>query len=152
MLLRPKEIKITDDGVEKTYVLSKVPATYAREIVAQYPMTALPKIGDYSVNEQMMFRLMGYVGIAQKDGKEPLVLSTRELIDNHCVDLKTLATLEIEMFRYNWDFFLPEDLSNLGARFRRILSTFLTQILTESLRQSSQSGLPPSTNSAPSTT
>lgn len=149
MLIRPKDIVLEDqDKNPHPYVISKIPATHAREIVAQYPTSALPKIGDYSVNQDMMLKLMSYVGVP-RDKMEPLQLTTRALVDNHVPDLKTLSRLEIEMFKYNFDFFLPEDLSNLGERLKRILSIFLTQIVTQSLRESSRAVAQPSTNSEP---
>lgn len=151
MLLEPKEVVLEDQGKKPhTYILSKLPATVAREIVAQYTTSALPKVGDYQTNQEMMLKLMGYVGVPQNTAA-PLRLETRGLVDSHVPDLKTLSRLEIEMFKYNFDFFLPEDLSNLGERLKRIATTFLTQILTTSLRASSQNGAPPSTNSEPST-
>ena len=145
-LLAPKEIKITDrKGREHTYILSEIPATYSREIVAQWTANALPKIGDYTVNHEMMMKIMSYVAVPQKDNKH-LRLVTRELVDNHVPDLLTLETLEKEMAKYNWDFFLGEEYSNLKERFFRILSLWLTQILTVSLRQSSMPEKQPSAN------
>lgn len=145
MLLNPKEITLQDrKGASRIYILSEIPATYAREIVSQYPISALPKVGDYAINHEMMLKLMSYVGIPQKD-KAPLQLTTRELVDNH-TDFKTLANLEIEMFRHNFDFFLPEDFSNLKSKYKTILTTWITQMLTASLVASSQRNAPPSTN------
>lgn len=135
-LINPKEIKLTDrKGVERTYFLSEIPATYSREIVAQWTANALPKMGDYSVNHEMMMKIMSYVAVANKDGKH-MRLVTRELVDSHVPDLLMLEILEKEMAKYNWDFFLGEELSNLKNRFFRILNIWLTQILTDSLRQS----------------
>lgn len=150
-LINPKEITIEDrKGTPCVYLLSEIPALESREIVSQYPTSALPKIGDYALNEQMLFKMMAYVAVPIK-GSVPLRLTTRVLINNHVPDLNTLAKLEIAMSQYNWDFFLPENLSDLSGRVKRILTTFLTQIMTDSLRQSSEASKPPTTNSEPST-
>lgn len=144
-LLNPKEIELTDrKGVTHRYIVSEIPCTYSREIVAQYPTSALPKVGDYQLNETLMFKLMSYVAVPRTDGKAPMRLVTRELLHNHVPDLRTLANLEKSMAQYNWDFFLPEDLSSFWGRIKVILSTFIRETLTDSLQQSSRTEKPPS--------
>ena len=147
-LLDVKEVIVTDmAGKPYIYLISKIPATYAREIVAKWTLNSLPRIGEYDVNHEMMMKLMSYVAIPSADKtKAPLRLTTRELVDNHVPDLLTLEKLEKEMGEYNWGFFPTEALSNLKERFLRIFSIFLTQILTASLQQSSKNTSPPSTN------
>lgn len=142
----PKEIKIKNrKGEEKIFIISLIPATYSREIIAKWTANILPKMGEYSINEEMMFKIMSYVAIPVKGG-QPLRLTTRELVDNHVLDLKTLETIEKEMAEYNWGFFLGDELSNLKERFFRIFNIWLTQILTASFRQSSQTEKLASTN------
>ena len=144
-LLNPKEIKITTrKGDVRVYLISEIPATYSREIVSQWTANALPKMGDYAVNEAMMFKIMSYVAVPMKG--TPLRLTTPDLVNNHVPDLKTLETLEMEMAKYNWDFFWGEELSDLKARIIRIFSLWLTQILTASFRQSLGQEKQPSTN------
>lgn len=146
MIAPLKEITLKDfDGNDRKFILSRVPATHMREIVARYGINALPKVGDYDINADMMLKLMSYVGVPQKEGG-PLMLTTRELIDNHTNDMETLAKLEMAMFQHNTSFFLPESLSNLSERFRMMATTFLTQIVTQCLRESSRNAEPPSTN------
>ena len=145
-LLNPKEITLVDHkGVQRTYLISEVDAVTSREIVAQYPTSAMPKIGDYELNQSLMYKLMSYVAVPQKTGA-PLRLVTRELINNHVPDLKVLAALEIAMARYNWDFFLPDDLSDFWGRIKTLAATWITEIMTDSLRQSSLPAKPLSTN------
>ena len=100
MLLDPKEIEI--DG--KTFVISKFPAVAGREIVANYSLSALPKVGDYEVNAQMMHKLMSYVGVPNAS-EQPLQLCTTALIDNHVGGWETLAKVEMAMMEYNCSFF-----------------------------------------------
>lgn len=89
---------------EKTYVLSKFAAIAGREIIAGYPLSGMPKLGDYKVNEEMMLKLMSHVGVP-REGAEPLTLSTRALVDNHVPDWETLARIEWAMMELNCSFF-----------------------------------------------
>jgi hypothetical protein len=150
-LINPKEITLFDrQGKERTYIISEIDCWTSQEIVARYAGSMLPKVGDFEITEQMAQKIMGYVAIPQKD-KPPLRLQTVELIKNHVPDLRTLSALQIEMARYNWDFFLPEDLSSFWGRIKMVVTTWITEIMTDSLRQSSQAEKPLSTNSAQST-
>lgn len=104
-LLQPQEREITlPDGSVKTFILSKFPAIAGREIIAKYPLSGMPKIGDYAVNEETMLKLMSYVAINGANG-EPLRLTTRDMIDNACGDWETLARVEFEMLKLNCSFF-----------------------------------------------
>jgi hypothetical protein len=91
-------------GDMRKYVISKFPAIAGREIVSNYPLSALPKIGDYKSNEVTMLKLMSYVGVNMPNGTV-LRLGTIELINNHVPDWETLAKVEVEMLRYNTSFF-----------------------------------------------
>ena len=96
-MLQPKEYSVkTQAGDEKVYILSKFPVVAGREIVAKYPLSGMPKLGDYQVNEETMLKLMAYVAVPGANG-EPLKLTTRALVDNHVPDWETLAKLEIAM-------------------------------------------------------
>ena len=108
-MIDPKEIEVTTQrGELKKFIISKFPAFIGREICTQYPMSALPKLGDYRANEEILLKMMGFVAVPIKDGN-PLRLSTRELIDNHVDSWETLAKLELELMQYNCSFFLPEE-------------------------------------------
>ncbi len=102
MLLEPKQIEI--EG--KQFIISKFPAIAGRKIITQYPLSGLPKIGEYGVNEEIMFKLMGYVGVLIKGQETPLLLSTEALIDNHVGNWEILAKIEMAMLEYNCSFFL----------------------------------------------
>lgn len=57
MLIKPKEVAIKDvDGLEKLFVISRLPATVGREILAKYPLSNAPKIGDYEVSKEAMLK------------------------------------------------------------------------------------------------
>lgn len=145
-LIKTEEVKIKGfDKVERTFLLSKIPATTSMEIVVQYSKGLLP--GDsFKLTEAMAFKIMNYVAVPNpvKD-KPPLRLSTEELINNHC-DFHTYAKLQRAMAQYNWGFFLSDDLSDFWLRFRDMLRVSFTRIITDSLRQSSQPEKPPLQN------
>lgn len=106
MILEPKDVPITGpDGKVRTFILSKFPAVAGREICAKYPVSLLPKLGDYDVSEATMLKLMCYVGVRIKDRPEPLMLTTMELVNNHTHDWETLFQIEMGMLDYNASFF-----------------------------------------------
>lgn len=104
-LIKPEEVVIKDrDGVEKTYIISRLPAIVGREVLAKYPIANIPKLGDYAVGEEIMLKLMSHVAVPMDVG-HPLRLSTRGLINNHVPDAESLLKLEIKMLEYNTSFF-----------------------------------------------
>lgn len=100
-LLEPQEFEIGG----KTFVLSKFPATVGREVMMTYVPSGMPKVGDYATNEQLMVKIMKYVGVRIDGRDEPLMLTTRQLIDNHVPDGETLMKLEFAMASHNFSFF-----------------------------------------------
>lgn len=143
MLLQPKEVTIeTQAGDKRVYVLSKFPAIQGREIIAKYPLSAMPKLGDYAVNEETMLKLMAFVGVPRDNG-EPLRLTTRALIDNHVPEWETLARIEIAMMEYNVSFFA----NGKGSTFLQSLikkgEAFLSRTLMDLSAQSSLKGKQP---------
>lgn len=144
-LLQPKPFTVTgQDGRERTYILSKFPAVAGREIIAKYPLSAVPKLGEYAVNEETMFKLMAYVGV-EIDGKT-LKLVTRALIDNHIPDWEALARIELEMIRYNTSFFLQGEVSTFLQIIADRATQWITQTVTDSLHPSLPTAKPPSMN------
>lgn len=142
-MIEPKEVTIkTQAGDERTYVLSKFPAIQGREIIAKYPLSAMPKLGDYAVNEETMLKLMAFVGVPRDNG-EPLQLKTRALVDNHIPDWETLARVEMAMMEYNVSFFGNGKGSTFLEAIMQKAQAFLSQTLTASLAQSSQKEKPP---------
>lgn len=149
-LLQPKPITLTSqDGVEKTYYLSKIPAIPAREIITQYPVSAIPKIGDYGVNQAIMLKLMSYVGI--DIGGKVQRLETEALINNHVPDFEVLMRLEAAMIDYNCSFFTKGTGSIFFDLIAEKAKPLTSKILTALLAQSSPKEEQASTNSEPST-
>lgn len=149
MLIKPKEVAIKDvDGNEKLFVISRLPATVGREILAKYPLSNAPKIGDYEVSKEAMFKMMAYVCVVID--REEIQLKTQTLIDNHIPDGESLIRLELEMLKYNTSFFGGDGspgflhflLSKVSGSLPSIIKT-----LMGSLQSSSVNTLPPSRNS-----
>ena len=137
-LIEPKEVSIPDQkGVEKTFVISKFPAVQGREIIAKYPLSAMPKLGDYAVNEETMLKLMAFVAVP-REGKEPLCLTTRGLVDNHCGDWEQLARVEMAMMEYNVSFFGNGKGSTFLEAITKKAQAFLSQTLMDLSGQSSR--------------
>ncbi|MCD1124808.1 hypothetical protein LPW36_01955 [Jinshanibacter sp. LJY008] len=103
-MIEPKEITIVSgDGTEYTFTIHKFPAIEGREIVCKYPISAIPKVGDYSANEETMIKLMAYVGV--NTGDQLIMLKTKALINNHVPDWEILAKIEMAVMEYNVSFF-----------------------------------------------
>lgn len=133
-MLEEKEITVTTQaGVEKTFIISKFPAIAGREIICKYPMSSLPKIGDYAVNEETMLKLMGYVAVKTDAGN--LQLKTKDLIDNHVPDWETLSKIEIEMMSYNCSFFQNGKISGFFEIIKANAQQLISSTLTGSLEQ-----------------
>ena len=149
-MLEPKEITIkTQAGVDKVYTISKFPAIAGREIIAKYPISGMPKLGDYQVNEETMLKLMCYVSIKTDGGQ--IALTTKALIDNHIPEWETLARIEIEMMGYNCSFFQQGKISNFLDTIATKAQQLTLSTLTDLLQQLSQQTKQPSKNSKPNT-
>lgn len=144
-LLSPKEVMIIDqEGNERKYTLSKFPAVQGREIVAKYPISAMPKIGDYAVSEETMLKLMAFVEV--ESGPTTIRLSTKNLVDNHVPDWEALAKIEMAMMEYNCSFFRNGRISNTLADFAQRALQLISKTLTDSSARSSQETKPPFTS------
>jgi hypothetical protein len=142
-LIDPVDVEVADrNGDKKTFTIGHIPAVQSREIIAQYPLSALPKLGDYQVNEQMFFKMMAYVEVHTDGGK--IMLKTKELINNHC-DFVQSARLEGLMFQKNWGFFLQGPISSFSQIITQKAQALISQMLTLSSRPSPEADKPPST-------
>lgn len=150
MLLEPKDLTLTDrSGKERTFVLSKFPAIAGRRIITKYPISNIPKIGEYQQSEEVMLELMAFVGVRTSDTGEPQLLTTRALVDNHLGDWETLAKVEFAMLEYNCSFFGNGSNSAFFESLSQKAVTWITQTLTPLLEQSLQAGKRRSESSKP---
>lgn len=145
-MIEPKELTLTTQaGVSKTFLLSKFPAVAGREIVTKYPVSNVPKIGDYQQSEEVMLKLMAFVAVQPAEGA-PILLTTRALVDNHVGDWETLAKLEWAQLEYNVSFFGNGLNSDFFENFSQKAVKWISQTLIPSLAASLQTVKPPSTN------
>jgi len=139
-MLEPKDLEPMGDVI---FVISKFPATVGREVIMQYPTSALPKVGDYATNEALMYKIMKYVGVRVEGRDEPLMLTTPQLIDNHVVDAETLMRLEWAMMSHNFAFFKNGKLSGILDQVANRTVTLIQKMLTDLSRASSEKGAQP---------
>jgi len=144
-LLQPKTLElIAQDGKSYAFILSKIPAVQCREIITQYPMTAMPKIGDYKANETLMLKMMNYVGVDLNGAV--MRLSTEALVNNHVPDFEVLMRLEAAMIDYNCSFFTRGTGSTFFALIEEKAMQWISKTLTALSEQSLQKDAPPSMN------
>lgn len=130
-LLEPKNYEI--DG--KTYVLSKFPAMDGVDIVCQYGLGVIPKLGDYAKVKEMRNLILSYVGVQEPNTGNIIRLTTRALINNHCASLGIVFKLEWAMWEYNCSDFLNGRVLSLLKDFAQNIK----QLSTETLMDSAQS-------------
>lgn len=102
-LINPKELEIEFEGEKYKFNISKLPATVAREVISKYPISNVPKLGDYKVSEETMLKLISYTERVYEDRVQPL--TSKALIDNHIPSWEILVKLEAYMLDYNCSFF-----------------------------------------------
>lgn len=145
-LVEPKNITVKDGyGKEKTYILSKLPSVQAREIMAKYPVSNMPKFGSYEVSQETMIKLMSFVAIELPGGIKQR-LDSEILINNHVNDWEALAHLEFAMLEYNCSFLRDGRISTSLEKFAQIALPKILETLIRSLGQLSQAEKQPSTN------
>jgi hypothetical protein len=143
-MLEQKEIEMNG----KTYILSKFPAVAGREIATQYPLSAIPKLGDYQTNKDIMFKIMAFVAIKTTT---TIWLKTEDLINNHVSDWETLVKLEYAMMEYNCSFLQGGKISSFLDGITERLPGLISKMLTPSLDFLSAKEKPRSKNSKKTT-
>lgn len=128
MLIDPKEITIKYEEEEYKFNISKLPATVGREIISKYPIANMPKIGDYAVSQETMFKLMKYVERVYADRVQPLTNET--LINNHVPSWEILTQIEFAMIEYNCSFFRNGKALDFLKKSISLAEPKITEILT----------------------
>lgn len=144
MLIDPKEITINYEGEELKFNISKFPATVGREIISKYPVANMPKIGDYAVSQETMFKLMKYVERVYPDRVQPL--ENEALINNHVPSWEVLVRLEAEVINYNCSFFRNGKAYDFLKNSMSLAQPKIIEILTALSGKLSQAEKQPSTN------
>lgn len=139
-LIKPKEVEIKDcDGNVKTFVLSRLPAIPMREVMAKYPVSNIPKLGEYQASQEVMELLLRYVAVRvgeESDSRE-IQLVNKALINNHVTDGEQLLRIEYAMLQYNTSFFGQGDLSTFLRGLIAKHLPLIIQTVTDSLHASS---------------
>ena len=146
-MLEPKEVVV--DG--KVYVISKFPAVAGRKIMTQYPISAIPKVGEYGTNEEMMYLIMTYVAVKNVTNNTELQLVNKDLIDNHVPNWETLMKLEYLMMEYNCSFLANGKVSSFLESIAEKLPSWITKISTPLSEVLSPAEKPRSKNSKKAT-
>ena len=145
MLIQPKEIVINFEGEELKFNIGKFPATVGREIITQYPINNIPKVGSYLQSEEIMLKLMKFVERVYDD-KDPIPLVNKTLIDNHIPSWEVLIKIEAFVIDYNCSFFeLGKVLSSL-KEWKALAEPKNIKTLMDSLASLSQAAKQPSKN------
>lgn len=144
-LINPKELIIKFEGEEYKFNISKLPATVAREIISKYPVSNMPKLGDYKVSEETMLKLISYTERVYDDRVQPLTSKT--LIDNHVPSWEILVQLEAYMLDYNCSFFDIGKVLNSLKEWKALAQPKNIKTLMDSLVQLLQAAGQPLENS-----
>lgn len=144
-LIKPKVVKLKNiDGEEKEFIISRLPAVPMREIMAKYPVSNIPKLGEYQASKDAMLLLLSHVAVEVGDDARQQRLSTLALIDNHVDDGEQLLRLEFAMLEYNTSFFgkggSSSFLEGLIQKYLPLIISTLMDSLPPSLARDLQAG------------
>lgn len=140
-MLKPQEIVIKDiDGIDRTFIISRFPATVGMEIFYRLPISAMPKIGDFEALKVVRDDIFKHVYIKTEGGD--IALSTVALIDNHTGDAETALKVIGAMLQHNFSFFsqgkISSFLDGLGEKVKATAQSMLTQLSPALSKQSKQ--------------
>lgn len=144
MLIQPKEITIEFEGEQLKFNIGKFPATVGREIISKYPVSNMPKMGDYKVSEETMLKLMCHVERVYDDRVQELTSKT--LVDNHIPSWEVLVKLEAYVIDYNCSFFELGKVLNSLKEWKHLAEPKNIKTLMDSLAKLSQVEKQPSKN------
>ncbi len=141
-MIEPKEVIV--EG--KQFIIHKFPALAGREIMTQYPISDIPKGDEYKVHEALVLKMMAFVGVKIEGASTPLMLTTRELIDNHVTSWSMCIGIERAIAEYNSGFFPDGRPSTFLEDIAQKLISSITKTSTDLSEQSSIVEKLPTTN------
>lgn len=115
----------------KTFTINKFRPTEGRRIIAGYPITAMPKFGDYDKNEEIMLRLMAHVEV--HIGNNTLPLTTAALIDNHVGSWELLVELEFEALKFNCPFLEAKNMKPFTDMVSEFAAGYLADVMEKAM-------------------
>jgi len=119
------------DGVTRKFALYDIPyLDGGREVATQFMSTAMPKVGDYSKNEDLAAKMFKYIAVVQADGVK-LPLSTKDLVNNHVPDFITGIKLEEAMLKKQLGFSITGKLREFQQGWKDQLPELISTIMTQ---------------------
>lgn len=144
--IKPKPFTAKDgDGQEKNFIISKFDCVFGREVAYNCVVTALPKVGDYMANEDLMMRALAYAAVVNEEGTE-IPLKSKALVLNHCTDWVMLKAVHDQLLEYNDSFLLVGTVSTFFETVAQMCLAKVSEILTPSSDSSLTAEKQPSTN------
>ena len=130
-LLNPETIEIEGkDGKTRTYQLGDVPyLPDGRQIASQFVTTAMPKVGDYKLNEELSRLMFKYVAVVTDSG-DTIILSTDALVNNHVPDFITGIKLEEAMLERCLGFSVAGKLREYQEKWKTTGAGLVTEMLS----------------------
>ena len=132
-MIEPKEIEIDN----QKFIISKFPAIAGREIICNYPTSAIPKFGDYKTNEEMMLKIISYSAVIEEVVDNGKIIETRQVrldnrnkIDSYIKNWEILIKLEKEIMFYNCSFFRDGKLSTLINNLKKQMEPKIIKMLS----------------------
>jgi hypothetical protein len=138
-MIQPKDIQI--DG--KDFIIHKFDAYAGREIVSQYVVSGVPKLGDYARNEEISLKMLCFVSVPMPSSV-PLKLSNKTLVNNHVTDFEMLLKLEMALMEYNCSFFQNGKISGFLDSISKKLPAWILKTSRDLSEQSLPTEKPPS--------
>jgi hypothetical protein len=145
----PYEATFTaQDGTEKTLILSHFYAWEGTEIALSIPWSALSNLQ----NLQDFGGIPGIMGVIGKilkyvavpiDGREPIRLTTPELVDNHIPDWEMVLKIVGHMITYNASFFQDGRVLTFFEDLAQKVPAWITKTFQDSLALFFQKVKPP---------
>ena len=138
MLIEPKEFTVNDqNGNPCHYRLGRIPyLSGGREICSQFVSSAMPKVGDYKLNEDLSRNMFKFVSVVRENGTEQALI-TDNLVNNHVPDFITGIKIEEAMLEHNLGFSVAGKVREFQQAWKTDLPALITKTLTI-LRQSLQ--------------
>ena len=133
-MIEPKEVLVKG----KKFIISKFPAYDGREILTCYIASGVPKIGDYKRNEEISQKMMGFVGVPIEGAPQPLMLITKDLVNNHVSGAEMLIDLEFTIMEYNFSFFQRGQVLSLFQDLAQKVRQWISKTWTDLLEVSSR--------------
>lgn len=138
-MIEPKEITIKD----KKFIIAKIPAFDGLEIILN--LTKSPLTKDVSLATDTILKLVSYVAAFDANGNK-VMLTSKDLANNHVRDWEMLKDLALQMAEYNCSFFPKGGLSSFWKESVENMKLKFAQTFTLLLQRLSVAERPQSTN------